>query len=75
MLVKFRAELLGAHVHVAVFTGERGFAMAKSGDLVFRENEWPVFVTGMRAASKSGFVIQFEGHKSDFGFGGHLDAS
>jgi hypothetical protein len=40
---KFNHELLGGHVHIAVFSGKDRDHLGKCGDLVMREEEWPEF--------------------------------
>lgn len=39
-LFRFRYEELGGHTHVRVFAGANKAALAKCGDLVFRNDEW-----------------------------------
>lgn len=62
MVVLVRAELLGGHVHANVFTGRMVGNLSKSGSLVFREAEYPEFVTGLAARRSEEFEVFFEGH-------------
>lgn len=43
MTFKFNHELLGGHVHIAVFSGKDRDHLGKCGDLVMREEEWSFF--------------------------------
>ena len=43
MTFKFNHELLGGHVHIAVFSGPDKDHLGKCGDLVMRAEEWDQF--------------------------------
>lgn len=47
MIIRIYYEKLGGHYHCRVFTGLTLTSVAKSGDLVFRENEWDQFRIAM----------------------------
>lgn len=42
-MFRFRHEDLGGHVHVRLFSGQYGQALAKLGDLAFSSEEWEEF--------------------------------
>jgi hypothetical protein len=50
MLIKTRAEQLGAHVHVQVFVGKHEGALGLAGTLVMRPEEWRGSVTSSSPA-------------------------
>jgi hypothetical protein len=50
MLIKTRAEQLGAHVHVQVFVGKHEGALGRAGTLVMRPEEWRGSVTSSSPA-------------------------
>lgn len=44
---------LGGHVHCRVFVGKaKGFTHAKSGDLVFGAEEWPIISDMLRSIAE-----------------------
>jgi hypothetical protein len=47
MTFKLNHELLGGHVHIAVFSGKDRDHLGKCGDLVMRAEEWPEFVAAL----------------------------
>ena len=49
---KFRYEIAGGHTHVRVFCGDAGRnAFGKCGDLVFRNEEWELFMAQFRSTN------------------------
>lgn len=62
MVLHIRARLLGAHVHATVYTGPRAGQLGRSGQLIFREDEYSDFVVGMRLKQVAGFEVIFEGY-------------
>lgn len=44
-----RYQMIGAHVHIEVFMGRVAGSRGRAGELIFREEEWPVFRAGLEA--------------------------
>ena len=69
MILKTRAELLGEHVHIDIFSAPRqGQTFANLGHLIMRVGEAQLFLTALLMGSKSmknHLVVEHEGHLSE----------
>lgn len=43
MILKIRAQQANSHTHVGFWMGNTEGSLGKCGDLVFRNEEWPIF--------------------------------
>lgn len=59
MILKFREQLLGGHVHVDVFVGRDRDHLANAGRLVFGVDEWPTLAAALQNGAP-GTVIRAE---------------